>query len=207
VGEPSVVIEATDKDLVPLSYVLGAAFVPVGPLWFVIPKLDERHRLAPQLAGLYLEWALQHGIVHTTEHRDSAALWLRLRRGEPLRLAGWPRRLQQVAGAYTDAIATFTAVQEAHHPAEPECYLLLALGVAAQRRNLGVGSALLAHMHDRLDAQAVPAYVQAADRGVSVFFHRRGYQRVGEQIRFGAQVLTALHPMWRPPRAGLAAVG
>lgn len=87
------------------------------------------------------------------------------------------------------------AVMERQHPKEPHYYLqTLSIDPAHQRR--GYGSALIAPMLERCDADAAPAYLETQRESNIPFYRRFGFVE-GEPI--GPPDTPPLWPMWREP--------
>jgi GNAT superfamily N-acetyltransferase len=96
-------------------------------------------------------------------------------------------------------LATLYRVQVASLPRREAYWLLWLLGVHRNQQGEGIGSALLAHMHHRLDAEGQCAHVHAPSEDVAGWLNKRGYHPDGDLIRYGQAVL---YPMTRPPAAG-----
>jgi predicted N-acetyltransferase YhbS len=61
-----------------------------------------------------------------------------------------------------------------YHPTDPHHYLAF-LAVRPDKQNLGIGSALLAKHHARIDAAGIPAYLEANDARNRDLYLRHGY--------------------------------
>jgi GNAT superfamily N-acetyltransferase len=83
---------------------------------------------------------------------------------------------------------------ERAHPREPHWYLAV-LGTDPRRQHRGVGSALLAPILARCDADRVPAYLESSKRTNVPFYERHGFRVVGELAIQGGPVI------WRMLRA------
>ena len=84
-----------------------------------------------------------------------------------------------------------------HHPTDrPHAYLWF-IGVARRAQGHGVGSRLLKVGTDRLDAQAMPAYLETqTERNVSLY-RRHGFEVISEhRARHDAPTMWS---MWRDP--------
>jgi ribosomal protein S18 acetylase RimI-like enzyme len=89
------------------------------------------------------------------------------------------------------------AVMSRHHPEQPHYYLqTLAVDPAHQGR--GYGSALLATMLERCDAEGVPAYLETQRESNIPFYRRFGF---AEREPISAVDSPPLWPMWREPIA------
>jgi ribosomal protein S18 acetylase RimI-like enzyme len=85
-----------------------------------------------------------------------------------------------------------------HHPRERHWYLPV-LGTAPEHQGRGFGSALLAPVLGRCDAEGVPAYLESSKERNLAFYRRHGFE-VTATIRVpdGPE----LWPMLRKPRGG-----
>jgi ribosomal protein S18 acetylase RimI-like enzyme len=85
----------------------------------------------------------------------------------------------------------------ANHPAEPHYYLnTLSVDPAAQRR--GHGTALMAPLIERCDAERLPAYLEASSTRSRALYERHGFE-VTEEVplpKGGPPIWL----MWREPR-------
>ena len=142
---------------------------------------------------------LPGGHVYTTEDRAGTAVW-----GSPDRLRhGLAELLQLLPTApFILSARTISALRllfevDGLHPKEPHWYLgVLGTRTAAQGR--GVGSALLAPVLERCDAEGLPAYLESSKHANIAFYGRHGFEVTGEiALPFGGP---SVWPMWREPR-------
>jgi GNAT superfamily N-acetyltransferase len=147
-----------------------------------------------QIAGDYLPF----GGVYTTEGLDGTAVWGPP--GKPL-LAG-TRGLLHVIPVFPYVVGNLMqtlrllARIEALHPKEPHWYLAT-LGTRPDRQGHGVGSALMAPVLARCDAEGIPAYLESSKERNVPFYRRHGFE-VQHEIRLpDAPVIWT---MWREPR-------
>ncbi|MEU4635403.1 GNAT family N-acetyltransferase [Micromonospora chalcea] len=70
--------------------------------------------------------------------------------------------LEEATGRYAPKFLLLDAMFEARHPRLPHAYLAY-IGVKPAVQSRGVGSALLAHVHQALDAENLPAYLEASN--------------------------------------------
>jgi ribosomal protein S18 acetylase RimI-like enzyme len=87
---------------------------------------------------------------------------------------------------------------EERHPRKPH-YYLFALGVDPEHQGQGVGSAMLARVLERCDAERVGAYLEASTAASARLYARAGFDGTTE-FRM-AEDAPPLWPMWRDPRA------
>ncbi len=191
---------ATTVDVPSLAAVLAASFLD-DPLWrFILPGAGRDQRLR-QLFGLLVAHAyLPDDTVWCEAGRRSVAVWAPPDgwRAAGARLAPHLEVLTALYGERVDLVLRFLRVVEDHHPEERHWYLpLLATEPAAQGR--GLGSAVLAPVLERCDAEGVPAYLEASSVANLGFYLGHGFN-VAEELRPLPEG-PMLWPMWRPPRA------
>jgi ribosomal protein S18 acetylase RimI-like enzyme len=83
-----------------------------------------------------------------------------------------------------------------YHPKEPHWYLPL-LGVDPAHQNKGVGGALLRHVTDRCDRDAVLAYLESSNTRNIPLYERHGFEILGRAQSGRSPVIT---PMLRKPK-------
>jgi len=142
---------------------------------------------------------LRHESVFTTDRWEGAALWippypksatLRERLAMAVRwYAALGRRASEVG-------VQLTRIERAH-PSEPHWYLAV-LGTDPRHQGRGVGSALLAPILARCDADRVPAYLESSKRSNVPFYERHGFRVLGELVIAGGPVI------WRMQREARA---
>ena len=86
---------------------------------------------------------------------------------------------------------------EAAHGKHPDHYYLAVLGTRPDRQGAGLGSALMAPVLDRCDAEGTGAYLESSKEANIPFYRRHGFEVVGE-IQFPSG--PKLWPMWRDPQ-------
>jgi ribosomal protein S18 acetylase RimI-like enzyme len=85
-----------------------------------------------------------------------------------------------------------------HHPREPHWYLPV-LGTAPEHQGRGYGSALLAPVLARCDAEGLPAYLESSKQRNLAFYGRHGFEVTATiRVEDGPE----LWPMLRKPRGG-----
>lgn len=145
--------------------------------------------------------ALRHSdnLVFVTDAGTGAALWQPIDRWKvpPLDLLRtMPGAIRAMRSRVPAMMGALSAI-ERHHPTEPHYYLEM-LGTRAGQQGKGVGSALLATMLARCDAEGVPAYLESSNPRNIPFYGRHGFEVQRElAVGRGAPTVTA---MWREPR-------
>lgn len=103
--------------------------------------------------------------------------------------------VKDAAAANIDEIAEALGKMEKVHPSEPHWYLAV-LGTDPQYQGKGVGSALMAPVLQKCDAEGVPAYLESSKESNVPFYQRHGFEVKGEvNVKNGP----TLWPMWRDP--------
>ena len=165
------------------------------PLWaYVVPDGAKRTRQAMARVGRALvEHGRRVGEVYATPHPiDGVAIWLppESALGEAGRSVRW-LALASAAGLGPAGVARFVRASLGMDRARrrgiagPHWQLLI-LGVISSQRRRGIGSALIAPMLARADAEGVPcAAACLGPRGV-LFCRRHGFEVVGDDDLPGA---------------------
>lgn len=191
------VVRAGEADAEVLSQVIADAFFDLPPSHWLIADPDARTQIFPPYFRIYVEHALAAGEVHTTRDRSAVALWLPVAAEPPDPPPGYLDRLSAVAGPWLDRFLAFDEALERRHPAgQPHQHLAL-IAVRPDVQGTGVGSAMLAAHHARLDEQGTPAYLEAATPRTREIYLRVGYTDLGPPIEFPDG--PAMYPMWRAP--------
>ena len=88
------------------------------------------------------------------------------------------------------------AKTEKYHPKTPH-YYLFAIGVTPGNKGQGLGTALIAPLLQRCDAEGMPAYLENSKAENLRFYEGHGF-KVLQQIRFSASA-PPVWLMWREP--------
>ena len=168
---------------------------------WIIPSDSRRARvLARYYEAMIRHVFLPRGSAWATADGQGGALWLPpgspgLSAGEQLREA--LAMLGAGPGAWMRGSRS-DATLKRHHPTEPHYYLsTLSIDPAHQRR--GYGSALLEPMLARIDAEAMPAFLETQRESNIPFYRRFGFERT-ERIQIPGG--PPLWLMWREGRGG-----
>jgi ribosomal protein S18 acetylase RimI-like enzyme len=86
---------------------------------------------------------------------------------------------------------------EKAHAEQPDHYYLAVLGTHPDQQGRGVGSALMAPVLAKCDAEGVGAYLESSKESNVPFYERHGFAVVGE-VTFPSG--PTIWPMWRDPR-------
>jgi len=182
-----------------ITTVLAAAMSDGPVARWLMPDTALRRQSSPEYFEIFAEHAVRFGEVYASVDPidgklSGVALWFPLTRVLPPPL-DYDRRLKEVTGSAFDRTCELDAALEAVHPLEPHHYLAF-IAVRPDRQNLGIGSALLARHHARLDRAGLPAYLEANDPRNRELYLRHGYSsRPPIVLPDGPPVW----PMWREP--------
>lgn len=178
------IVQAQPQDANVLSRVIASAFHGLAPSIWLIQDSHARARLFPGYFRLFVHEAMTRGYVYTTTARTAVALWLPVSRHAEKNVTDYDAGLVATTGIYVDRFRLFDELLAKHHPGSPDHDHLAILAVDSEHQHTGIGSALLAAHHGRLDADDPPraAYLEASDEQTRQLYLRHGYTDVGEPI-------------------------
>ena len=187
---------AGDDDIELVADIVADAFEDLDVIRFLVPEQTRRWQVSRAWYRLYIDHAIGGaGQVVVTEDHSAAAVWFD-RTGTVTEPDRYAERLAELAG---DALPRFQHLDEqmdTHHPRDPHWHLLF-LAVRPPRQNDGLGSRLLTHTHTRLDADGIPAYLEATSPQNQRLYHRHGYTDMSPPT-IDVTDNIALYRMWRP---------
>lgn len=189
------IVRATHAEAAAAADVIAEAFADLAAAAWLVPKPADRQPILAANMRIWVDHALDHGEVHILDDRSAVAVWFH-RDATPLPPpSDYGERLAAACGPYTDRFQILDTLFDAHHPTVPHHHLAL-LAVTPRRQGTGWGTALLRHHHTRLDAHAIPAYLEASSTGNRDLYTRHGYHT---RPPFTLPDGTPFWPMWRPP--------
>jgi GNAT superfamily N-acetyltransferase len=130
-----------------------------------------------------------------TEDGSAAAVWFD-RTGEPSEPEGYAKRLADLAGEHLPRFQHLDLQMEANHPTDPHWHLLF-LAVRPAWWSRGLGGRLMGYTHSRLDADGIPAYLEATGEQNRRLYQRHGYTDMSPPT-IAVTDDVALRRMWRP---------
>jgi GNAT superfamily N-acetyltransferase len=143
---------------------------------------------------------IDHGEVDVVDNADgepvAVAAWFRP--AEVPDIDGYDERLAAVCGPLTARFAELDGLMHEQHPTGPPHDYLAFLAVREDFQNQGLGSALLRAHHPGLDADGMPAYLEASSLNSRALYERHGY--VDQAPPYGLDGDKQFWPMWREPR-------
>jgi ribosomal protein S18 acetylase RimI-like enzyme len=197
----SSVRKAALADTPRLAQTLASAFQDDPVIAWIFPDQHHRRRVLPAFMEFRLrKLAFPHDEVWMTADRAAAAVWLpppgrwQLPLFQRLRLLPG---LVRFLGRRTASILGGLERMEARHPHNPPHWYLFILGTEPAAQGRGLGSALLAHMLARLDADQMPAYLESSSERNLAWYGRHGFKVTNEVAIPGGP---PIWPMWREPR-------
>jgi GNAT superfamily N-acetyltransferase len=189
---------ATEDDLEPVARLLADAFED-DPLWgWAFPRKQDLE----SWWRFNVRSAFRFPWVRVLGDFAAAAIWIPPGESE-LTEAEEPEvepLVRELAGPRAPEILDLLERFERSHPKDlPPHYYLSLLGTDPARRGFGHGMSLLEENLARIDAEAMPAYLESSNSANDPRYERRGFRRIGEFERpdGGATIAT----MWRAPMA------
>ena len=198
----SSVRKATLADAPRLAQVLASAFQDDPVIAWIFPDQRRRRRVLPAFMEFRLrKLAFPHDEVWMTADGAAAAVWLpppgRWKLSRPQRLWLLPA-LVRFLGRRTASVLGGLERMEARHPHDPSHWYLFILGTEPEAQGQGLGSALLAQVLARVDADGMPAYLESSNERNLAWYGRHGFAITSEVAIPGGP---RIWPMWREPRA------
>lgn len=169
--------------------------------WFL--RADARHDAARlKLFHLLLAMGLADGEVFAPEAGGAASIWLPSESLGPApflqELRVLPTILQATGFSRLGRMSAMRSMMDAHHPKAPPHAYLWFLGVTPQAQGHGVGSRLLAHGLDRVDAKGLPAYLESSNEANVPLYRRYGFEVV--EVLKAKPDAPPMWAMWREAR-------
>ncbi|MFC4016827.1 GNAT family N-acetyltransferase [Micromonospora sp. GCM10011542] len=174
---------------------IAEAFVDLEVTSWLVPDPSKREAVLAGDFEILVGHAMRHGMVHATADRSGVAVWFPSVGEPPPPPEEYDARLAAACGEWTDRFRHLDELFEANHP-HPDHHHMAFLAVQPGRQGQGIGSALMRHHHAWLDANAMPAYLEASSPRSRDLYARHGY-RAGEPFRVPDG--TPFWPMWRDP--------
>jgi len=203
-GPEAAVRLAAEADVAPMCAVLARAFDDDPVACYLVPSARRRPPALRAFFRLQLlkDHYLAFGGAYTTDDHAGVATWAPP--GKP-RMTGVRAFLSVVplvpyyAGPALPRALRFLDRLEAAHPKEPHWYLAT-LGTEPALQGRGIGSALLAPVLARCDADGVRSYLESSKESNIAFYRRHRFEVTGELRTEGGPTLWQ---MWREPSPAL----
>jgi GNAT superfamily N-acetyltransferase len=188
---------ARADEIAAVGALIGYAFDHLPQNRALVPDPGDRLRVMTGFFTLMTELSLPPaGSVDVISGPDgspvAAAVWSD--RTSPAAPPGaYGDRLAALAGRHVPRFAELERLLEEHHPDMPHWHLAF-LAVHPLHQRAGLGSALLQHRHERIDA---PAYLEATNHVNARLYRRHHYRRLDPyEIRLPDG--TPFYRLWRP---------
>ncbi|TNH26109.1 GNAT family N-acetyltransferase [Micromonospora orduensis] len=174
---------------------IAEAFTALEVTSWLVPDASKREAVLAGNFEILVGHAMRHGMVYATADRTSVAVWFPSVGEQPPAPEDYDARLAAACGEWTDRFRHLDDLFAANHP-HPDHHHLAFLATRPDRQGHGLGTALLEHHHAWLDANAMPAYLEASSPRSRDLYAKHGY-RAGEPFRVPDG--TPFWPMWREP--------
>jgi GNAT superfamily N-acetyltransferase len=191
------VVRAEPGDAGALAQLIAEAFAELPPSRWLIADPQARSRVFPGYFRIFVDDTLTAGVVHTTQDRDAAALWLP---ADFAPAAGYPARLAAATRPYTARFEALDVVLAGEPSADADYWTLGILAVRPGRQGRGLGGALLRAQHEILDRAGLRAHLEASSERSRELYLRHGYADHGAPI----MLPDGGPPMWPMRRAPAA---
>ena len=154
--------------------ILTLAFSVDPPVRFIWPTASDYLAGFPALAAAMAGPAFANGTAFVTEEGTAAALWM----GPGVERDA--EAMSAVAERFMDserrtAISSAFAAIADYHPHEPHWYLPM-IGVDPGHQGKGLGSRLLSHALERVDADRLPAFLESSNIRNVPLYERYGFE-------------------------------
>jgi ribosomal protein S18 acetylase RimI-like enzyme len=192
--------DGSPSDIDSIADALVKAFHDDPVMMYMFRKEGGRDK---KLRALFLSEssrALTRGALNTTTGGPAlgGAIWMAPDKWKTggFELLGQIPLLLKMGLANTSRALSVLGQMEKIHPEEPHWYLAV-LGTAPEYQGKGVGSALVAPVLTKCDADLIPAYLESSKESNIPFYERHGFAVQGEiHVKNGP----TLWPMWRDPQ-------
>ena len=189
------IVRACAEDAHWVADLIAEAFHPLAVAGWLVPEPQERAQVLPANFRIFVDHALAYGQVQMTGDGAAVAVWFPRDEAALPEPVAYQRRVAAACGEATPRFLHLDELFDKHHPTAPHHHLAF-LAVRPGKQRQGLGSALLRHYHDRLDAAGVPAYLEATSQPARDLYARHGYEVMGAP--FCLPDATPIWPMWRP---------
>ncbi|MEV7971102.1 GNAT family N-acetyltransferase [Sphaerisporangium sp. NPDC088356] len=186
--------------------IIADAFSPDAITSWLIPPVRDRVPIQRRFFTMHAAHALDHGDIygiHESGELAGVAVWFTAPFPE---IPGQEDVIASFAGEHAERFGILGEQMDKLHPHEPHHYLAF-IALVRGKTGRGLGSLLLEEHHRRLDAEGMPAYLEASSQASRRLYLRHGYVDMPELLRLPDGPV--MYPMWRAPlpRGGSPADG
>jgi ribosomal protein S18 acetylase RimI-like enzyme len=188
--------KAAPADVPRIGRTFARAFFDDPIMRWMLPDDGRRRDKLPGFFALFAATIQRHGEAYLAG--AGAALWLPPDRQvvDEHEAEGFGQRMGEILGVDAARGIEISALLEEHHP-RGSFFFLQFLGVEPAQQGQGIGSALLATVLERCDAEGTPAYLDATSPHNRRLYERHGFVVTAELAPAGGPPLWS---MWRRPR-------
>ncbi|MBX6385459.1 MAG: GNAT family N-acetyltransferase [Microbispora sp.] len=164
---------------------------------WLIPREEDRLPIQRQFFTMWARHALEHGVIygiHESGELAGVAVWFTAPFPE---IPGAQEAIASFAGDNAERYGILGELTDKLHPREPHHYLAF-IALERGRTGRGLGTRLLEEHHRKLDAEGIPAYLEASSEASRRLYLRHGYVDMPELLRLPDGPV--MYPMWREPR-------
>lgn len=190
---------ARADELTAIGALISHSFDQLDADAYLVPVAEDRERIMADFFTLETEYAFSHGKVEVIDHEDggyaAAAVWYD--RVTPLpEFPNYMERLTDLAGDHLERFGALGELFEKNHPTEQHWHLQF-LAVRPEMQGHGLGGKLMKNVHDILDAEGLPAYLEATNENNVRLYRRYGYTDM-DPFAILLPDGTPFFRMWRP---------
>ena len=173
------IIRPAREDEIPaVGRLIGYSFNELPQDAYLVPPLEDRQTVMSDFFTLLTEHAHTYGRIDVIDRPDGSglagtAVWFDYTREAP-DPDNYDERLAKLAGRYLDRFQALDELFAAHHPHDEHWHLAF-LAVHPEEQHHGLGSMLMKHTHDELDAAGVPTYLEATNADNVRLYRRTGF--------------------------------
>ncbi|WP_229074596.1 GNAT family N-acetyltransferase [Actinoplanes sp. DH11] len=193
-----VIRQARQDEIPAVGAMVSNAFDDLAANHYLVPVPAEREKVMAGFFALESETAFKQGRIDVVDHPDggyaAAAVWFDRVTDLP-EAEAYMDRLGAIAGEHLERFGALGELFEKNHPQDPHWHLAF-LAVRPSEQGRGLGGALMEHVHAELDADGVPAYLEATNENNVRLYRRHGYQPM-DPFQIYLPDGTAFYRMWR----------
>jgi len=190
---------ARDQEIPAVGQLISHSFFDLDANAYLVPPLEDRLKVMADFFTLLTEHAQKYGRVDVIDLPDGSGLaatgvWFDYTQDSPEQ-GDYEERLRTLAGDYLERFVALDELFEKHHPHDAHWHLAF-LAVHPDHQDRGLGGKLMALVHQELEVDGVPAYLEATNSNNVRLYHRTGYANM-DPFEMLLPDGTAFYRMWR----------